>query len=190
VTPHLASRIRIGLLLLVAILVQTTLGADLRIVEVAPDLMVVLVICSGMAGGVRAGAWVGFWAGLLSDMFLTSTPIGLSAFTYCVVGASIGFVRETFLHDRKVLLPIAAALGTAVAILLFVGAGDVLGQTQLLAGGRSWLIRVIIVESVWSAVLVIPFSYIYSWAARGSAGVELVGSGGGTSGRVERIGAR
>jgi rod shape-determining protein MreD len=188
VSPLVAARLRIGLLLALAILVQTTFGSDLRIVEVAPDLMIVLVICAGMTGGARAGAWVGFLAGLLADMFLVTTPVGLSAFTYCVVGASIGFLRESILHDRKILLPVAALLGTAFAVLLFVAAGDVFGQTQLLAGGRAWLIRVALVESLWSAVLVLPFSYVYTWAAKGSAGVDLVGTAGSADGgRGDRI---
>jgi cell shape-determining protein MreD len=138
-----------------------------------------------MTGGARAGAWVGFSAGLLTDMFLVTTPVGLSAFTYCVVGASIGFVRETFLHDQKIVLPVAAVLGTAAAVLLFVAAGDVFGQTQLLAGGRSWLIRVIVVESIWSAVLVLPFNYAYGWAARGSRGMELVGAAAAADARAD-----
>ena len=36
------ARLRIALLLVVAILVQTTLGSDLRVTGVAPDLMVLL----------------------------------------------------------------------------------------------------------------------------------------------------
>jgi rod shape-determining protein MreD len=177
VSAQALARLRIGLIMFVAIMLETTFGSDLRVFHVAPDLMIVLVICAGMTGGSRAGAWVGFWAGLLSDMFLTTTPMGLSAFTYCVVGASVGFLRETFLHDRRILLPIAAAVGTACGVLLFVAVGDVFGQTQLLGGGRSWLIRVIVVESLWSAVLALPVNYVYSWAARGSSGGAAVGSG-------------
>jgi rod shape-determining protein MreD len=176
-----------ALLLVAAVLVQTALGSDLRILEVAPDLMIVLVVCAGMSGGARTGAWVGFWAGLLSDMFLTTTPVGLSAFTYCVVGAAVGFVRESFLHDRKALLPIAATAGTAAALLLFVAAGDVFGQHQLVAGGRSWLLRVLIVESLWSAVLVLPLSYAWRWASKGSVGVEAVGVGGADASRGDRM---
>ena len=61
---------------MVAILVQTTLGSDLRVVGVAPDLMVLLAICAGLAGGAEAGAWVGFWAGLIADLFLTRRRSG------------------------------------------------------------------------------------------------------------------
>lgn len=170
------SRIRIALLLVFTVLLETTLGTDMRVLQVAPDLMVLVVICAGLTGGTEAGAWVGFWAGLLYDMFLTSTPVGLSALTYCLIGASVGALRASVLQERRALLPLAALAGTAASVLLFVGAGDVLGQTQLLGGGRAWLIRVMIVESLWNAVLALPAGYIYAWVSRGSAGAERFGS--------------
>lgn len=175
-TALVKARIRIGLLLLVTVLVQTTLASDMRITQVAPDLMVLVVICAGLTGGTEAGAWVGFWAGLLYDMFLTTTPVGLSALTYCLIGAGIGALRSSVLQERRSLLPLAALVGTAASVLLFIGAGDVLGQTQLVGGGRSWLIRVMIVESLWNAVLALPAGYIYAWVSRGSAGAERVGA--------------
>ncbi len=138
-STHLGARIRIGLLIFIAILVQTTLASDMRVTHVAPDLMVLLAICAGMEGGTEAGAWVGFWSGLTADMFLTGTPVGLSALTYCLIGAATGALRAGFLQERRALVPLVAFLGTAVSVLLFVTIGDVLGQSQLLAGGRSWL---------------------------------------------------
>lgn len=186
-TPVVTARIRICLLLLVAVLVQTAVGANLRIVGVAPDLMVILVICAGLTGGAEAGAWVGFWAGLLTDMFLTSTPVGLSALTYCLVGAAVGALRASVLQERKLLVPITALVGTAGAVLLFVAAGDVLGQTQLMGGGRSWLIRVVVVESLWSAVLSLPFGYLYAWAAKGSVGADRLGAPIGASARSAAV---
>jgi rod shape-determining protein MreD len=162
VSPVVKARVRMGLLLLVAVLVQTTLGSDLRVMHVAPDLMVLVVICAGLTGGTESGAWVGFWAGLLYDMFLTATPVGA--------------LRVSVLQERRALLPVAALVGTAAAVLLFVGAGDVLGQTQLVGGGRSWLIRVMIVESLWNAVLALPVGYLYAWVARGSTGAERFGA--------------
>ena len=49
--------------------------------------------------------------------------------------------------------------------------GDVLGQSQLLDAGRSWLIRVAVVEAAWATVLALPVSWLYGRAARGSKGV-------------------
>jgi rod shape-determining protein MreD len=176
VNPVVTARVRIGLLLVVFVLIQTTLGVDLRVLDVTPDIMVLVAICAGLTGGAESGAWVGFWAGLVYDMFLTSTPVGLSALTYCLIGAAIGSLRTLVLQERRALLPLAAFVGTAAAVLLFVAAGDVLGQTQLAGGGRSWLIRVMIVESLWNAVLALPAGYVYAWMARGSAGAERVGA--------------
>jgi rod shape-determining protein MreD len=175
-SPLISGRLRIALLLFVVLLIQTTFGSDLRVVQVAPDFLALVAVCAGMTGGAEAGAWVGFFAGLAYDMFLVSTPVGLSALTYCVIGAAVGALRTSVLQERPAMLPLAAFAGTATAVLLFVGAGDVFGQTQLLGAGRSWLIRVMIVESLWNAVLALPAGYIYAWAARGSAGAELVGS--------------
>ena len=58
-SPHLIARLRIAMLLVAAILIQTAFGNDLRVVGVAPDLMVLLTICAGLTGGAESGAWVG-----------------------------------------------------------------------------------------------------------------------------------
>lgn len=172
---HLGARVRIGLLLFAAILLQTSVGSDLRVGGVAPDVMVLIAVVGGLTGGTEAGAWVGFFAGLLDDLFLT-TPLGLSALTLCLVGAAVGALRTNFLPNSRLLTLVAAFVATASAIALLVGAGDVLGQSQLLAAGRSWLLKVAVVESAWSAVLALPVEWIYRRAARGSAGVEKLGS--------------
>lgn len=173
-SPVVVARIRIAVFLFVAILLQTTLGSDLRVLGVAPGVMLLISICAGLSGGAQAGAWVGFWSGLVADMFLTGTPVGLSALTYCLVGAAVGALRASVLQDRRMLLPLVALVGTAVGVLMFVAVGDVLGQTQLLAAGRSWLIRVMVVESLWNAVLALPVGLLYGRAARGSVGAGTV----------------
>ena len=174
-SPYAKARLRIALLLFLVVLIETALGSDLRVFGVAPDLMVLVVICAGLTGGTEAGAWVGFCGGLFMDMFLTSTPVGLSALTYCLIGASVGALRASVLTDRKAVLPLAGLIGTAAAVLLFVAVGDVLGQHQLLGAGRAWLIKVVVIESLWNAVLALPAAYIYARAARGSAGIERLG---------------
>lgn len=189
-TPHLAARLRIGALLVIAIVVQSALGSDLRVGGVAPDLMVLLAILAGLSGGAEAGAWVGFWAGLLSDLFLASTPLGLSALTYCLVGAAVGALRAAFLPESRLMTPVVAAVGTAAAVVLWVGLGDVLGQGQLLEAGRSWLIRVAAIEAAWAAVLALPVGWLYARAARGSAGADRLGSSQSGALRSERLSTR
>ncbi len=186
-SPRVVARLRIGLLLVVAILIQTTLGNDLRAFGVAPDLMVLVAICAGMTGGAESGAWVGFWAGLITDLFLVTTPLGLAALTYCLIGAGVGALRSWVLPESRLLAPVAALVGTATAVLLWVVLGDMLGQGQLLDAGRTWLIRVVVVEAGWAAVLALPVSWIYGWAARGLVGADRVGSTGGGAVRTERV---
>jgi len=170
------ARLKVAGLVVVLLVVQTSFGADLRVLGVAPDLAVVVVICAAVNGGAEAGAWVGFWVGLAADLISVSTPVGLYALTYSLVGAGIGASRTYFVGEARGLPPLAALVGTALAVLAFVGLGDILGQHQLLAGGRSWLIKVAVVESCWSAVLAWPVNRLYRWAARGALGVAAAGS--------------
>ena len=174
--PRLVAGLRVALLMIFAILVQTTFGDDLRVDRVAPDLMVLLAICAGLTGGAESGAWVGFWAGLLADLSLTATPLGLSALTYCLIGAAVGALRTGLLPESWLVIPAAAVVGTAAAAVLWVGLGDVLGQNQLLDSGRAWLIRVVLVEAGWAALLALPVNWLYARAARGSRGADRVGS--------------
>jgi rod shape-determining protein MreD len=188
VNPQLLAGIRIGLLVALAIVIQTAVGSDLRVAGVAPDLMVLLAICAGLIGGAEAGAWVGFWAGLVADLFLTGTPLGLSALTYCLIGAGVGALRTGMLPEARLVVPATAFFATAAAVVLWVGLGDVLGQTQLLDSGRSWLIKVALVEAGWAAVLAVPATWLYARAARGSKGADRVGSIRGGSTRPARRG--
>src|SRR5580704_17455197 len=188
--PHVLARLRLATVLVLAILVQTALGSDLRVSGVAPDLMVLVAICAGLAGRAEAGAWVGFWAGLMIDLFLTSTPLGLSALTYCLIGAAVVALRTGFLPDARLIARPVALIGTGAAVVLWVALGDMLGQGQLLDAGRSWLVRVAAVETGWSTVLALPVGWVYARAARGSAGADLVGASRGGLVRAERLPVR
>ncbi|MGI8491836.1 MAG: rod shape-determining protein MreD [Acidimicrobiales bacterium] len=184
-TPRNAARLRIGAVLLTGIVVQTTLAPDLRLAGVAPDLMLLLAICGGLAGGAGGGAVTGFAAGLLADLWLTDTPVGLSALTWCIVGFAVGTLRSNVLPESRWLATVMAAGATVAGVLAFVVLGDVVGQSQLLIGGRSWLLRVVVLEAAWAAVLSWPVSRLFEWAARGSDGAAELGRG-----RPDRLAVR
>jgi rod shape-determining protein MreD len=182
--PKVAARLRIAAILFVAILAQTTIAPDLRIQGVAPDFMLLVAICAGLTGGAEAGAFVGFIAGLLADSFLTDTPFGLSALSLCLIGYGVGVLRVSVLPDVRLLTPLVAFGATVAGVVLFIALGDVVGQHQLIAGGRSWLIRVAGIEAVWGGVLSLPVWWLYTKAANGSVGAEAVGA------RPDRMPAR
>jgi rod shape-determining protein MreD len=161
---------KVGVLLAVGILFQTTFGADLRVEDVAPDFMMLLATCAGIAGGPQMGAVVGFSAGLLSDMFLQSTPFGLSALAACLTGFAVGWARANLFQPSPLLTPLIAGAGTAMGVVIFVVVGYLVGQAQLVAPGKSWLFEQAVIEGIFSAVLALPAAALMGWALGGASG--------------------
>jgi rod shape-determining protein MreD len=168
------ARARVAVLLVVAVVLETTFGADLRVFGIAPDLMLLLAISGGLVCGPTAGAWIGFFAGLLADLTLTTTPLGLSALAWCIVGWGIGTLRAYLLPDGRAVRPAIAFLATIGSLLLFLIVGELVGQTELVAPGRAFVIRLVLVEGLWNALLVIPVVAVFSWAGRGLPSVEAL----------------
>lgn len=160
------------MVLAVAVVIQTTLAADVRVLGVAPDLILVTVICAGLVAGSETGCVYGFFAGLAADAFLTATPFGLSALTYCLVGCGVGVLRNNVLRDSGLLTPIVAFVASAVGVGAFVAFGDLVAQSGPSAAGSSWIVRVALVEGVWAAALSVVVHPIIARAARGLVSVE------------------
>jgi rod shape-determining protein MreD len=170
----MGARVRLALVLAVALVLEQTFGADLRVLGVAPDFMLLVAICGGLVCGPTTGAWVGFFAGLLADLTMTSTPLGLTALVWCLVGWGIGSLGAFVLPESRTVRPAVAFLATVVALLLFLLVGELVGQSELVAPGRTWIIKVIVVEGLWNALLAIPTVVVMRWATRGLASVEAL----------------
>ncbi|MDQ6782622.1 MAG: rod shape-determining protein MreD [Actinomycetota bacterium] len=183
-TPATTSKLRLVVVLLVAVVVQTTLASDVRVIGVAPDLMLLVAICAGLVAGAEVGCILGFLAGSSADAFLTATPFGLSALTYCLIGFGVGVLRNNVMRDSWLLAPIVTFVATVAAVVGFVAFGDVVGQTGPSAAGSSWVIRVALVEGVWAAALSIAVHPLVARAARGLVAVERL------DGRPDRLPAR
>jgi rod shape-determining protein MreD len=162
------ARLRLVGLLFVAILFQVTLASDLRVRGVAPDLMLLFSICAGLAGGAELGATVGFTAGLLTDLFLQTTPLGLSALTYCLIGFSVGLLRRGVLRESRLLAPMIATVASAAGVVLFVLIGAMVGQSQLTDLGPRRIVETAVIVAVMNAVLALPVARVVGWAAEGS----------------------
>jgi rod shape-determining protein MreD len=175
-----AAKARIAVLIALISIVQTVFGSDLRLWGVAPDLPVLVAIGAGIVGGAQSGAWAGFVSGLTLDCLSPATPLGLHAFTFCIVGFGVGVLFESTLEDHKLTVALVGALATGATVLIYVGAGDLLGQAHLLSAGRAWLLRVVFVETTWSLILSVPFEWTYRWVTSspsGSRGTRSLGGG-------------
>ena len=165
--PWARASLKVALLLALGILLQTTFGEDLRVDNVAPDILVLLAVCAGFVGGPDTGAVVGFAAGLVSDLFLQSTPFGLSALAACLAGFAVGWAGTEVLRARLFLVPLVAAGGTVLGVVLFVVIGYLVGQSQLVAGGGRWLAGVALVEACYAALFSVPAFVLMRWALAG-----------------------
>lgn len=134
-------RFRVPLVLLATLLVHTVMTSQLRIAGARPDLLLLVPITGAMAGGRSWGASLGFGAGLALDVFLSS-PFGLSALVYCLVGYAVGVLQGGLLALSPSFTVLAALGASAAGVLLYAGAGAVLGQA--LVAGRLPLVVVIV----------------------------------------------
>jgi len=121
---------RLGVLLGVLLLLQTTVMTHLRIGGVMPDLGLVATIAVAYRGGPEAGALFGFAAGAAADLFL-QTPFGLSALTWVLVGYVAGVVQEGLVRSAWWVPPVFGGLGCLAGGLAFLAIGALVGQEQL-----------------------------------------------------------
>ena len=169
--------LKVLVVLLLGILVQTTFGADLRVNNVAPDLMLLLAVCAGLRRRPRRGGRGRVCGGLLSDLFLQNTPFGLSALAGCLAGFIAGWARHrTSCAHAWPSCPLVAAAGTALGCSpLRRHRATSSGRPSWSRPGRRWLVEVAVVEATYAAL----FS-----AARG--GVDGLGAGGSHGGPCKR----
>ena len=99
--------------LVVAVLIQSTVLARLRLAGVRPDLLVLAVVSVAVATDPTTGAVFGFVAGLVADL-LFDLPVGVSALVYTAVGVAVGTARVYVTSHRPVVhLALAGAASLA-----------------------------------------------------------------------------
>ena len=118
-SPTAQLSIRLGLIGLATVVLQTAMLSQLSIFGGVPDIAPLVVASVGLLSGVVGGAVTGFWIGLLVDV-ATMQTLGVSSFSYIVVGYFAGRVRETNRDPGASLLPLAVgAVGTLIALTVF-----------------------------------------------------------------------
>jgi rod shape-determining protein MreD len=152
--------LRITLVLFSAAVLQRGLFSQLRVADVAIDVFLLLTIVAGMMLGADRGAIFGFFAGLTLDL-LVQTPLGLSAFVYCVVGFVIGTTQSSVLRANRVWPLVLVATSSALAIGFYAVVAEVLGQSNAIS---SQLPVTMLVVAVGNAILYPVARRIVRWA--------------------------
>lgn len=152
--------LRMILVALVALTIQTTFCATHRVANVTPNLMLILAISSGIVAGPEAGAFAGFFFGLAYDLTL-ATPLGLSALTFAVCAYIVAVVKDSITVDQAWWLTMLLGFGGSVAgIWLYAVAGTMVGQHGWIQHG---LIKQSIVVGLVNMVLALVLTKLQTW---------------------------
>ncbi len=155
---------------LTALLLQTTVFADVRLLGARPELMYLLTICFGILEGPASGAATGFVGGMAQD-FLLNQPKGITALTLTLLGYTIGMLRQYIVSPSPVLPVVLVAAGTFAGVLFYGVVSFLLGQLD-----SSWLylVRVAALSGLYNALLT-PLVYpVLRRAAEGSRSHRVV----------------
>jgi rod shape-determining protein MreD len=167
------NRIRLTLLVVTAVVLQSTLFPDLRFFGVAPDVGLVATIAVAYRVGPERGALYGFANGLAIDLFL-QTPFGVSALSFAVVGYCVGIIQAGMSREVRFAAPIFGGIGGLVGGFLFVTVAALAGQDQVIAART---IYVLLLAAVYDALLAFALFPAARWATRGAEVPVVRGAG-------------
>lgn len=154
------------------LVVQQTVLLTIHVNGIHPDIMVLLPIAAGIAGGPSRGAIMGFGAGLVADLFLP-TPFGLSALIGCLIGFGVGLATTALDRSAWWLPPLVALGASAVYEVAYAAIGSILGQPQMLHVNLS---MIVVMVSVANAIVAVPAVRLVAWALPRASTEGLPGS--------------
>jgi rod shape-determining protein MreD len=150
--------LRAVVVVLVALVLQVTVMADLRVAGALGDLMLVLVVAAGLSGGPERGATWGLALGIAYDLMLDS-PFGLTALTYALVGYAVGLAALA-LGRTSGWWPVAiGAAAGLVQAALYTALGNLVGVAYPFGDVPA----IALVQAAWCAVLVLPALRVLWW---------------------------
>ena len=164
--------LRLGVLILIAVVVQVTVFADVRISGVAPELLVLLAVMFGYWFGPKRGPTAAFVIGLLWDIYLP-TPLGLSAIVFAMVAFAVGTGGAELFRDSKLQLAAIAGIGTVGAVAGYALLGEVMGQRGLV---DLEMLRVAMIAGVINALVAPLTRPLMAWAIGPQLGFGAVGA--------------
>jgi len=132
-----------------ALLLQSTLFWNLKLLGVRPELMFLITIVIAILEGPNEGAITGFAAGLAQD-FMLNQPKGITALTLTLVGYAAGLARQYIVSPSPLLPTILVGVGTAAGIAFYQVVAFLLGQLEETV---SYAIRVTLLTALYNAIL-------------------------------------
>ena len=139
----------IAAILITALLLQSTVFAEVRLLGARPELMYLVVIVLAILEGPSEGAVVGFAGGMMQD-FLLNQPKGITALTLTLLGYTVGLARQYIVSPSPLVPTIVVAIGTAVGVAFYEIVTFLLGQFD---AGVTYAVKVALLTALYNAVL-------------------------------------
>jgi len=142
--------VTLALIILTALLLQSTVFSGVRLVGVRPQLIYLVTILIAMLEGPRSGAVAGFVGGMAEDILLNHPGKGATALTLTLLGYSIGMFRQYIVTPSPWLPAMLVAGGTAAGIFFY---GIILFLIGQLDTGWAYLVKAALLSGLYNAVL-------------------------------------
>jgi rod shape-determining protein MreD len=146
------SFVRVGLLLLLAVVLQLSALNQLTILNGHADLVVLVVAAIAYYAGSVSGSAAGFAAGLLLDL-LSGATMGASSLVLTAIGYGVGRFREVRDPSHGLLPVPVGALATAAWVVAFAAVSLML---DIGARVSPLVIRDMVVTVLLNALLALP----------------------------------
>ena len=135
--------------LVTALLLQTTIFSDVTLVRAKPELIYLVAIVFAILEGPNTGAVVGFFGGMAQD-FLSTAPKGITALTLTLLGYVIGLLRQYIVSPSPALPTLLVAIGTFAGVMFHGLVSFLLGQ---LSEPFIDLVRIAALSALYNAIL-------------------------------------
>jgi len=167
--PSAGSVARLAAVLIVAVLLQTTVAPNIRILGANPDFVLVFVVAVALLRGAEIGAAFGFVAGGIVSIALFEPP-GVRSLALVAVGYLVGRYSETADLSPSVAPIVSVFAATLIAESLELLAQFLFGrEVPLLYLMGRWVIPLLVLDSL----LAVPLYLVARWWLRGERHVRI-----------------
>jgi rod shape-determining protein MreD len=132
-----------------ALVLQSTVFAELRLLGVKPELLFLVTIVIALLAGPAEGAVVGFASGMAQD-FMMNQPKGLTALTLTLLGYAVGMSRQYIVSPSPLVPTLMVLAGTFLGMVFYEVVSYLLGAFDATTAAGA---RVAALTAIYNAVL-------------------------------------
>lgn len=153
----------LGLIGLLTILFESTCLHHIALLDIQPNLSLILVVFWGILQGSEKGRRLGLWIGLIQD-FLFCQIVGFYGLIYYLLGHCCGLLKQDFYKGHCILpLAIVSAADFLYGILHYIFYQFFQGNLNLIF----YLQKKILPEMFYTALISLPIYLLLRLLSRG-----------------------